>query len=107
MRAEHYLDAVWCTLRRVWAYLVIRRQIILIYPWCLSDLVRWRRPQYFSGLAHTKVIGNRKATAISENCYQPELNTLLNGVGQIEETATQRVERLTNASSRQRSMPVF
>jgi hypothetical protein len=29
------------------------------------------------------------ATAISENCYQPELNMLLNGVAQIEETATQ------------------
>jgi hypothetical protein len=26
------------------------------------------------------------ATAISENCYQPELNTLLNGAAHIEET---------------------
>jgi hypothetical protein len=32
--------------------------------------------------------GNRNATAISENCYQPELNTLLNGAAQIEETVT-------------------
>jgi hypothetical protein len=33
--------------------------------------------------------GNRNATAVSENCYQPELNTLLNGAAQIAGTATQ------------------
>jgi hypothetical protein len=38
------------------------------------------------GLGHTKETGNRNATAISEYCYQPELNTLLNGAAQIEET---------------------
>jgi hypothetical protein len=27
------------------------------------------------------------ATAFSENCYQPQLNTLLNGAAYIEETA--------------------
>jgi hypothetical protein len=27
------------------------------------------------GRGHTKETGNRNATAISENCYQPELNT--------------------------------
>jgi hypothetical protein len=32
---------------------------------------------------------------------------LLNEAAQIKETATQRVERLRNSSSRQRSMPVF
>jgi hypothetical protein len=62
------------------------------------------------GRGHTKETGNRNATAISEDCYQLELNTccwmeqrklrkellsawvehmLLNGAAQIEETATQ------------------
>jgi hypothetical protein len=31
-------------------------------------------------------------TPISVNCYQPELNTLLNESGHIEETATQIAE---------------
>jgi hypothetical protein len=34
------------------------------------------------------------ATAISENYFRPELNTLLNVVAQIEETATQLMEKL-------------
>jgi hypothetical protein len=38
------------------------------------------------GRGHTKETGNRNTTVISENCYQPELNTLLNGAAQIEET---------------------
>jgi hypothetical protein len=60
--------------------------------------------------AHRKVAtaGNRNATAISENCYQPELNhMLLNGATQIDETATQLGERLKNSTSRQRNTPVF
>jgi hypothetical protein len=40
------------------------------------------------GRVHTKEPGNRNAITISEICYQPELNTLLNGAAQIEETAT-------------------
>jgi hypothetical protein len=39
--------------------------------------VSWQRilTQELYGRGHTKEIGNRNATAISENCYQPELNT--------------------------------
>jgi hypothetical protein len=36
---------------------------------------------------HIKETGNCNTTAISENCYQPELNTLLNGAAQIKETS--------------------
>jgi hypothetical protein len=42
------------------------------------------------GRGNTKETGNPNATAISENCYQPEFeHVLLNGAAQIEETATQ------------------
>jgi hypothetical protein len=38
---------------------------------------KWRHIIHIStyGGGHTKETGNRSATAISENCYQPELNT--------------------------------
>jgi hypothetical protein len=39
------------------------------------------------GRGHTKETGNRNATTISENCYQPELNTLLNGAAQFPQFA--------------------
>jgi hypothetical protein len=42
----------------------------------------------------SKAEGNRNITAISENCDQPELNKLVNGEAQIEETATQLTGRL-------------
>jgi hypothetical protein len=32
-------------------------------------------PKVRLGRRNTKETGNRKATAISKNCYQPELNT--------------------------------
>jgi hypothetical protein len=49
----------------------------------------WTATSGHLGRGHTKETGNRNATAISENCYRPKLNTLLNGAAQIEETATQ------------------
>jgi hypothetical protein len=39
------------------------------------------------------------ATAISENCYQPELNTLLNGAVQIEETGETAVASILDVFS--------
>jgi hypothetical protein len=62
----------------------------------------------FKAGGHTNETGNCNATEISENCYQPELNTCsCNGAAQIEETATQIAGRLRNSISRQRSKPVF
>jgi hypothetical protein len=80
---------------------------------CNLDLVgemrkdEWQWLLRHKGQGHTKETGNHIATAISENCYEPELNTLLNGAAHIEETATQLSERLRNSTYRQRSMPVF
>jgi hypothetical protein len=45
------------------------------------------------GRGHTKETGNRKATAISENCHHPQLeHMLLNAEAQIKETATKLEE---------------
>jgi hypothetical protein len=43
-------------------------------------------PSFFD-VCYTKETGNRNATAISENCNQPDLNTLLNVATQLEESA--------------------
>jgi hypothetical protein len=40
----------------------------------LNDYVMRGGVEFF-GRGHTRETGNRNATAISENCYQPELNT--------------------------------
>jgi hypothetical protein len=52
-------------------------------PWGITETSRepptHSRYRYFVnfdiGRGHTKETGNRNATAISENCYQPELST--------------------------------
>jgi hypothetical protein len=58
----------------------------MLFISCLATVTTWL---CLLGRGHIKETGNRNATAISENCYQPELNTLLNGAAQTEETATQ------------------